>query len=259
MHLYTYATTRRYARCSSADMYQVYRNKAGFASRVFAKPINNYYRYQVLIFIPGRIILIIPSCTAVCVCSSYHINPFRTAVPFWGQSTWNLSGMSQQRDCGSKRVKPSCFYPPTSRTTSARADSSTQQYLCARSSSLIISHNSVSRNNGIASRRGTAVPSRRRYESFGCRPVRLRRHSKLADYTTARKIKAAWHQLRSFHAASALSGWVVSPAMPLFFLYFGEKLCYLQFFFVSFGSVVKKRPSHNSLFLMSFGGKSCTR
>ena len=30
---------------------------------------------------------------------------FRTAVPFWWQTTWNLTGMSPKRDCGSKRVK----------------------------------------------------------------------------------------------------------------------------------------------------------
>ena len=35
------------------------------------------------------------------------INPFRTAVPFWGQTTRNLSGLSQLRDCGSKGVKHS--------------------------------------------------------------------------------------------------------------------------------------------------------
>ena len=31
--------------------------------------------------------------------------PFRTAVPFWGQTTQNLSGFSPKRDCTSKRVK----------------------------------------------------------------------------------------------------------------------------------------------------------
>ena len=31
--------------------------------------------------------------------------PFRTAVPFRGQTTDNLSGLSQKRDCSSKRVK----------------------------------------------------------------------------------------------------------------------------------------------------------
>ena len=30
-------------------------------------------------------------------------NPFRTAVPFWVQITWNLSGFSPKRDCASKR------------------------------------------------------------------------------------------------------------------------------------------------------------
>ena len=39
------------------------------------------------------------SCTGV-------VNPFRTAVPFWGQTTWNLTGLSPKRDCGSKRVNP---------------------------------------------------------------------------------------------------------------------------------------------------------
>ena len=33
-------------------------------------------------------------------------NPFRTAVPFWGQTTRNLTGSSPKRDCGSKRLDP---------------------------------------------------------------------------------------------------------------------------------------------------------
>ena len=33
------------------------------------------------------------------------INPFRAAVPFWGQTTQNSTGVSPKRDCGSKRVK----------------------------------------------------------------------------------------------------------------------------------------------------------
>ena len=33
----------------------------------------------------------------------YFLNPSRTAVPFWGQSTWNVSGLSPKRDCGSKK------------------------------------------------------------------------------------------------------------------------------------------------------------
>ena len=33
------------------------------------------------------------------------LNPFITAVPFWGQTTWNLNGLSPKRNCGSKRVK----------------------------------------------------------------------------------------------------------------------------------------------------------
>ena len=32
------------------------------------------------------------------------IDPFRTAVAFWGQITWNLSNLSPKRDCGSKII-----------------------------------------------------------------------------------------------------------------------------------------------------------
>ena len=38
------------------------------------------------------------------------INPFRTAVPFWGQTTWTLNGLSPKRDCGSKRVNRPFLY-----------------------------------------------------------------------------------------------------------------------------------------------------
>ena len=34
-----------------------------------------------------------------------QLNPFTTAVPFWGQSARILSNLSPNRDCGSKRVK----------------------------------------------------------------------------------------------------------------------------------------------------------
>ena len=37
--------------------------------------------------------------------SSRFIDPFRTAVPFWVQSTWNLTGLYPKRDCGSKNIK----------------------------------------------------------------------------------------------------------------------------------------------------------
>ena len=33
------------------------------------------------------------------------LNPFRTAVPFWGQITYKVTVLSPQRNCGSKRVK----------------------------------------------------------------------------------------------------------------------------------------------------------
>ena len=35
---------------------------------------------------------------------TWRLNPFRTAVPFWGQTTSSLTGLSPKRDCGSKRV-----------------------------------------------------------------------------------------------------------------------------------------------------------
>ena len=30
--------------------------------------------------------------------------PFRTAVPFWGRTTWTLSGLPPKGDCGTRRV-----------------------------------------------------------------------------------------------------------------------------------------------------------
>ena len=30
----------------------------------------------------------------------WSVNPFRTPVPFWGQTTWSLNGLSPKRDCG---------------------------------------------------------------------------------------------------------------------------------------------------------------
>ena len=41
------------------------------------------------------------------------LNPFRTAVPFCGQTTSNLTGLSPKRVCGSKRVKPAPALRPT--------------------------------------------------------------------------------------------------------------------------------------------------
>ena len=40
-----------------------------------------------------------------CVGVPVTFNPFRTAVPFWGQTTQLLSNLSPKRDCGSKGVK----------------------------------------------------------------------------------------------------------------------------------------------------------
>ena len=40
-----------------------------------------------------------------CAIGAFCVNPFRTAVPFWGQPSQILSTLSPKRDCGSKRVK----------------------------------------------------------------------------------------------------------------------------------------------------------
>ena len=49
------------------------------------------------------------SCVCLLTTSRFRqiLDPFRTAVPFWGQTTWKLSGLSPKRDCRSKRVKKS--------------------------------------------------------------------------------------------------------------------------------------------------------
>ena len=36
------------------------------------------------------------------------LDPFRTAVPVWGQTTQMLRGLSPKRDCGPKRVNTAC-------------------------------------------------------------------------------------------------------------------------------------------------------
>ena len=38
------------------------------------------------------------------------VNPFRAAVPFWGQITQNLSVLSPKQNCGSKEVKYCVFF-----------------------------------------------------------------------------------------------------------------------------------------------------
>ena len=58
------------------------------------------------------------------VVSAVIFNPFRTAVPFWGQTAQISSSLSPKRDCGPKwvkrsdrtlcvRMKTSCFYGAT--------------------------------------------------------------------------------------------------------------------------------------------------
>ena len=44
---------------------------------------------------------------------AHTINPFRTAVPFWGQTCQISSGLSPKRDCGSKGVKAAAGVPST--------------------------------------------------------------------------------------------------------------------------------------------------
>ena len=45
------------------------------------------------------------------IASQLSLTPSRTAVPFWGQTTWSLRGVSPTRDCGSRRVKFSAVSP----------------------------------------------------------------------------------------------------------------------------------------------------
>ena len=40
-----------------------------------------------------------------CSGGGVRMNPFRAAVPFWGQTTSNLTGLPPERDCASERVK----------------------------------------------------------------------------------------------------------------------------------------------------------
>ena len=42
------------------------------------------------------------------VVSTIHVNPFRTAVPFWGQISKMPSNLSPTWDCGTKMVNNSC-------------------------------------------------------------------------------------------------------------------------------------------------------
>ena len=42
-------------------------------------------------------------------------NPFRTAVPFWGQTTQISTSLPPKRDCGPKRVKGVSTLPPSVR------------------------------------------------------------------------------------------------------------------------------------------------
>ena len=59
--------------------------------------------------------------TRVCIVYSCY-NPFRTAVPLWGQSSHFISNLSPKRDCGSKRVNiNSHIGPSTDATLEARA------------------------------------------------------------------------------------------------------------------------------------------
>ena len=67
--------------------------------------------------ISNRGICIVPQSRSALSCSGHFYRrqvfppPFlqkvfrTTAVPFWGQTTWNLTALSPKRDCGSKRVK----------------------------------------------------------------------------------------------------------------------------------------------------------
>ena len=58
------------------------------------------------------------------------VNPFRTAVPFWGQTTQCLSSLSPKRDCGSKWVN--CVGVNCSRVRTVKSDSRGTPALCGR-------------------------------------------------------------------------------------------------------------------------------
>ena len=46
----------------------------------------------------------------VVCCPALQLNPFRTAVPFWGQTSQISSSFVPKRDCGSKGVKNYWLY-----------------------------------------------------------------------------------------------------------------------------------------------------
>ena len=50
------------------------------------------------------IYLICPTCEEI----PSSLNPFRTVVPFWGQSAQVSSSLCPKRDCGSERVNLLC-------------------------------------------------------------------------------------------------------------------------------------------------------
>ena len=49
------------------------------------------------------------SSSLICISVLSLFNPFRTAVPFRGQTTWNWSGLSPHWDCSTKGVKTVVF------------------------------------------------------------------------------------------------------------------------------------------------------
>ena len=50
----------------------------------------------------GRMKIYCPYCWELTLL--VDVNPCRTAVPFWGQTTWNLCDLSPKRDCRTVRV-----------------------------------------------------------------------------------------------------------------------------------------------------------
>ena len=76
-------------------------------------------------------------CRSIYVCMNHvsisilklKLNPFRTAVPFWGQTTQISSSFSPKRDCGSTGVKGGslslfCRAPPVSKYSDGKGSSS---------------------------------------------------------------------------------------------------------------------------------------
>ena len=89
-----------------------YSNNAAAAAR-FAwaaecgRKLHPLLRYNLFYFCTGIYIPLLYCCVPCVTRGVLLINPFRTAVPFCGETTQISSSLSPKRDCGSKRVERS--------------------------------------------------------------------------------------------------------------------------------------------------------